>query len=62
MKVTLEHPVMGGVIAALHKTCYPDDVANLRNAHVWYDETLGTVEYEVGLDYIAHELDPETYC
>ena len=53
---------MGGVTAILGKPCYRDDVANLHNARVEYNETHNTVEYEIGLDYIAHELDRETLC
>jgi len=62
LKVTAESPVMGGVTAILGKPCYRDDVANLHNARVEYNETHNTVEYEIGLDYIAHELDRETLC
>ena len=60
--VTVDPPVMGGLAADLDQVCYPRNVENLRNAHAEYDEVEGVVKYEVGLDYLAHDLDPSTVC
>ena len=61
-KVSVAPPVVDGVRAEPKHVCYPRDVENLRNALVAYDESHGTVVYEVGLSYLAHELTPDTVC
>ena len=55
-KVTVAPPVLDGVSARLDEVCYPQNVESLRNVIARYDDALGVVVYEVGLDYLAHDL------
>lgn len=60
--ITVHAPVMGNNTARLYSTCYPDNVENLRNARTTYLPDDHVVRYEVGLDYMAHNLEPGTVC
>jgi len=60
--VTVEPPVMGNEAAVLNVTCYPSNVENFRNARTTFMSEENVVKYEVGLDHMAHELDPNTVC
>ncbi len=61
-KVTQETPLMDGEPAYLNTACYPRDIETLRNARVVFDAKTQTAAFEVGLDYIAHDHDPERMC
>ena len=56
-KVTSGAPLGDGVQGKLRRTCYPRDVENLRNARITEDDSGTAVQFEVGLPFIAHNLE-----
>lgn len=61
-EVTVEAPLIDNDVAQLDSTCYPANVENFRNARTTYLADDHAVRYEVGLNYMAHDLAPETIC
>ena len=55
-KVTVNRPTWDGASGMLTRTCYPVNVQNFRNTLVTQRED-GSVELEVGLDRLAHNLE-----
>ena len=55
-KVTVDPPTWDGTSGMLTRTCYPTDVENFRNALVIQRDD-GSVEFEVGLKRLAHNLE-----
>ena len=56
-RVTSEAPLADGVQGKLWRTCYPRDVETLRNVMITDDESGTAVGFEIGLPYIAHNLE-----
>ena len=61
-QVSSKPPTIDGEAATSVNPCYPGNVGSLRNAGVSYDEDAGVGRFEIGLDHLTHELDPETIC
>ena len=55
-RVTVDQPTWDGASGTLTKTCYPDNVVNFKNALVIQRDD-GSVEFEVGLHRLAHNLE-----
>ena len=55
-RVTVDQPTWDGASGTLTKTCYPANVENFRNALVIQRDD-GSVEFEVGLKRLAHNLE-----
>lgn len=61
-KVSVAPPLLDGVRSEPQYVCYLRNVENLRNVLVGHDDAQEGVVYEVGLDYLAHDLEPSTTC